>query len=39
VIGLGVAIITFIVAFFVKENKKMLYTDNVHKKQIETSKE
>jgi hypothetical protein len=39
VIGLGVTVIAFVIAFFVKENNKQLYCDNVYKKQLQTNRE
>jgi hypothetical protein len=38
-VGLVVIIATFIVAYFVKEDRQRLYKDDVYKKQIKTSRE
>jgi hypothetical protein len=38
-VGLGVTVIAFIVAFFVKEQRSYIYRDNVYKKQLQTNRE
>jgi hypothetical protein len=34
-----IVIITFVVAYFVKENKSYLYRDEIYKKELKTSRE
>ncbi|MDR0674896.1 MAG: MFS transporter, partial [Mycoplasmataceae bacterium] len=38
-VGLAIVVITFVVAYFVKENKNLLYKDEIYKKQLKTSSE
>ncbi|MDR1991707.1 MAG: MFS transporter [Mycoplasmataceae bacterium] len=39
VIGLVIVAITFVCVFFIKENKNLIYQDDVYKKQIKTNNE
>lgn len=39
IVGICVIVITFVIAFFIKENRMLLYSDNKYKKQIEKKNE